>query len=600
MTVKQGHPRIWLDAERLNWLRGNPTRLEWTRLLTNCQDGFKRFAAGLPLTKPDSGLPCHYDSPLNYALVYAVTGSQQHAEMAKRLVEIYLSLGVYDAMTRVGATSAHGFGARVVIPEVAVTYDWLWPALNGIEKTRWAGFAMDCADWCWLETNPTKGVPPLKYPDTWSQSNPGDNFYLGFLMSFLAALALSGEHPKAPVHLALGLEKLAGLRAYLENYARGGFSLEGTAYGNWIRHGYLIAAMQTATDNPWAGFDQTFLADVARSRWQITAPSRKHLAPLGGQPSDRSAPIIEDHAGAPLVALSHGDGPTKALAKSWLDGVTYTRKRQNSWMAALWYDNRVKAASVAGLPTAYRAEGAGYVSYRTNWDGNPAWVIFQCGPVRESHQSYAAGEVALQANGEWLTGPARLWATGSELLPSEYNNVILVGGKGQPGQVGSQALPKDSMQILSFNNREVSAEAGRAYDYYRSGKVWEVLNGWRRTVNFDGQRLTVKDEVTKVDPAEEVVAQFHCQKQPLIAAIAGAFTLQGAKGQLAGMAQAKDEKGSLLPIKLAVRPINKGPKATLSSYSLDLRVPGGTKVVTISTTMEIRALSLTAGECEEG
>src|SRR6188472_4300993 len=98
MQIKTTHPKIWLSPEKLAFLRANQGRLEWKRLLTNCEDGLHRDEVGVPPT---------YDSALNYALVYRVTGSTRHADFAIKLVELYLSMGVQDAMTKVGATGAH-------------------------------------------------------------------------------------------------------------------------------------------------------------------------------------------------------------------------------------------------------------------------------------------------------------------------------------------------------------------------------------------------------------------------------------------------------------------------------------------------------------
>lgn len=598
MVVKPGHPRLWLTGQRIAELRAAPKRLEWTRLLTNCEDGLHKAAAGIPLTK--NGLPAHYDSPLNYALVYRVTGLWAYAEHAIKLIEIYMALGTYDAMTKIGTTSPHGFGARIVLPETAVTYDWLFDYLPATTKKRWADQLMAWADWCWLETNPAKGVPPLKNPDTWGQNNPGDNFYVGFLTgTLMAALAVYGEHPRAPAHLDLGMQKLGALVDYLAKYGEGGVSLEGTNYGSWMRHAMLFAALKTATDY---GADMShFFGDVARSRWHLTAPDRKHLAPLGGQPVGADAPITEDHTIAPLVALSHADTGTQMIAKSFLDSVTFTRKKANSWAPALWYRNEVKAISPAQQPLVYHAPGSGYVSMRSSWATDATWVVFNCGPVKESHQSYAAGEFMLWARGQWLTGPARLWGLGGEMLPSEFANVILVGKdekgrwRGQPGQVQQQALPKDDMRILSeepaFYGGIVKGEAGRAYDYYRLAQVWPVLESWVREVYYTAsdQKITLIDTIRKVNPADEILWQLHCKAAPWIEG--REYGILGTGVTLRGRCslQQIDFKGPLTqaaPV-LSVGQVMKGKAGALSSHRLEVLAPGGAKEVVLTNTLEI-------------
>lgn len=589
MTIKPNHPRIWLDDARLQWLKTNSGRLEWKRLITNCEDGLHKAAAGIPLTK--NGLPAHYDSPLNYALVYRVTGLWAYAEHAIKLIEIYMALGTYDAMTKIGTTSPHGFGARIVLPETAVTYDWLFDYLPATTKKRWADQLMAWADWCWLETNPAKGVPPLKNPDTWGQNNPGDNFYVGFLMTLIAALAVYGEHPRAQAHIDLGLKKLDALSAYLQKYGYGGVSLEGTNYGSWLRHAMLYAALDTATDSN-SQMLHVLMVNAANSRWQLTAPDRKHLCPLGGQPGEKDAPITEDHTFAPLVALSHEDPGTKAIAKSWLDSVTFTRKKGNSWAPALWHRNEVKAALLSSQPLVYHAPGSGYVSMRSSWGTDATWVVFQCGPVKESHQSYAAGEFYIWARGQWLTGPARLWGLGGEMLPSEFNNVILVGRdeqgrwRGQPGQVGSQALPKDSMKIIqppTINELAwpVVGDATRAYDYYKNAKVWPVLERWERGLSFrPPNKLVVSDIIRKVNPADEILWQLHCKDKPWI---------EGREYGILGTGVTLRGRCSLsvgAPV-LSVGEVMKGKGGALSSHVLQVLIPGGAKEVVVTNTLEI-------------
>jgi len=584
MTIKPGHPKIWLDPARLQWLRANPKRLEWTRLLTNCEDDLHRDASGLPLT---------YTSALNHALVYQVTGNTKTVPMAVKLIEQYIAMGVQDAMTKVGATGPHGFGARIVIPECAVAYDWLYPTLPAATKRRWADFIMGCCDYSWLETNPTKGIPPRTTPSTEGQTQAGNNFYAGFLMSLIAAIVLNGEHPRAQVHLDLGMKKLHALEEYLWEYGSGGVSLEGTNYGTWIRHAWLHAALLTATDKPSAML-AGLMGDAAGSRWQLTIPDRKHKAPYGGQPQGPDAPITEDDTAASLVALSSGDPTTRAIAKSWLDSITYTRKKQNSWMPALWYRNDMVALDVHKLPLSAHAPGSGFVSMRSSWERDANYVYFVCGPVRESHQEYAAGTFGIWA-GEWLTGPARLWGLGGEMLPSEYHNVILVKrGEtilGQPGQVQQQALPKDSMRITSFTGNQVEGDASRAYDYYKNAKVWPVLDSWTRRVVFAGNRVTVVDRIVKLNPADEIIWQLQCKSQPIISFDGSNYAIFGQQSRLNGHCIV-DVAGS----KTIAVPVMKGKAGALSSWTLQQKIPGGSQVVTITNEMEIVRSPPASGE----
>lgn len=562
--VKPLRPRVWLDAPRLQWLKENPTRPDWKRLLANCEAGW---------------LADTYNNALNYALVYKVTGSTRHAEKAAQLVELSMKKGM------AAITPDHGFNARFLLPECAVSFDWLYDYLPAPTRQRWAEQIMAWADWCWLETNPTKGMPPRTSPDLWGQTNPGDNFYVGFLMSLIAALGVYGDHPKAAAHIDLGAKKLQELNTYLAKYGLGGYSLEGTQYGSWLRHGHLQAALLTACGQP--AFPGWFLTDVVNCRPQVMSGDNIHMAPLGTQASAADAPVTEDHAGIALVGMSHGDEATKPKARQWVDGITYSRKRWNSWMAALWYDDRVKPALLVP-PFVYHAPGSGYVSIR-----GPAgpWVIFQCGPIKVSHQDYSAGAFYIWHKGEWLTGPSRVWGVGGGLLGSEFNNVPLIERagtlRGQPGQTTSGILPKDALSILpgspvtTAGVTKVTGEASAGYTYVQNDKPVPVLKRWERNLVVQGNQVTVEDWFVKLNTMDKVLFQLQCKRAPQIQGTR--YTVIGEAGRLL---QGVCESPSGTPV-LSVVPVMRGPGSTLSSYTLRITVPGGQIETRLTNRLEV-------------
>jgi hypothetical protein len=178
------------------------------------------------------------------------------------------------------------------------------------------------------------------------------------------------------------------------------------------------------------------------------------------------------------------------------------------------------------------------------------------------------------------------------MLPSEYHNVILVKrGEtilGQPGQVQQQALPKDSMRITSFTGNQVEGDAGRAYDYYKNSRVWPVLDSWTRRVVFAGNRVTVVDNIVKLNPADEIIWQLQCKNQPTLWIPKLQPTTEpltyNVRGQNAAL------RGSVIISgnhSLVTVPVMKGKAGALSSWTLQQRIVGGSQTVTITNEMEI-------------
>ena len=560
MKIRNDRPRVWLTPARLEWQRQSQQRDQWQALLKACESDWKTTSAN-PLT--------------NFALVGVVTRSQRHIDKAKQLVEKYISMDT-DALLRVGATSPHGFGARIVLPAVASAYDWLYPWLTADERTRWADQLMAWADWVWLETNPTRS--------DWAQNSPGDNFYIGYLQSLTAALAVFNDHPRAQTHIDLGLVKLAPLTAFLTKY--GGASLEGTNYGTFIRHAFLFSALSTATDlNPFVSPALSpWFRDLALSRWHLTAPDLAHLAPFGDQAADVTAPITGNHRAAMLVLSTHADPDTAALARGWLDTTRYSAAREFAYQEALWYTPGVKKLDV-GLN--YWSRGSGTVSMRSGWKADSLWVPFECGPGKEAHQDRGANNFALQYKGEWLTAPARIWGHGGGMGQSRYLNVILVGGKEQTGQVSGSHLPADGPLVISFSEgvpsgAMVLGEAARAYDYWKSPKVVPVLNKYERRFLFTPalKRMNVIDTIEKVNPAESIIWQLQVKNMPVLAA--KKFTARGEKAALVGTV--------LSPANVTLRadPVNKAKDGSLSSWTVQVVVSDPSPKVTISVLLEVK------------
>ena len=574
MTIKTTRPRIFLTEERLAYLCTPEAqdRPAWQKLRTWCSQGW-------PLGEAVKGRDQHHAN--NYGLIYAVTGEERYGRKAIAMCETYMAMPGFDALTKVGTSSAHGFGARIVLPEMACTYDWCHPLLTPAERTRWQAQMVKWADWCWLETNPTK-------PTQWGQHHPGDNFHHGFLMTGLVGLALGSDHSRGMFHADFAWNKWKDMWfPYLERFGSG-TSLEGTAYGTHKLLSFFTAAYRSASDS--LGPDWV-LPEAAEGRIHLTAPDFKHLAPLGGQPSAASAPITDYHRTLMLVALTHSGKTVAGLSRDWLDRAPPPRWRWTAWEEALWYDPRVEPVKIETRPTTHHFEGAGLVSARTSWEEDATWLLYECGPTLETHQDLGAGQLHLYTAGDWLTTNARLWGYGGGMHPTEYTNSVMVGPHGQPGVDTNRILPKDlAGKIISVEDTggtlEIDSEFHRAYDYRSGSKALPRLTEARRRLLWIKPGwLLIRDKFTKVNAADELTLLIQCKQPPILSQGLGAWV--GFAVQRADEVTMDGQVLTPAGTRLRTVEILKGPKGVHSSWRLEIVIPGGSLNVEVAWLLEI-------------
>ncbi len=526
MIIRQDRPRIFLTPERLSWLKSNQSRPQWQNLLKALT---AQHLAADP-TKPFRDL-----RSLNWALHYQVTGDAASAVKAIMGADQIVNLGEAALWMPSSKTLE---GTRFVIPQVACVYDWCYDLLTSEQRQRWGNQLVAWAWAVWPETNPDRvgknGV-----------DNPGDNFYAGFLMASFAgyALANTSQHITAMDIIALNRAKWDRLRAYLEKYS-GGYSLEGTNYGNWTRHFYYLAATATATDtNDF--LDPTFKwpEQVALTKIHLTAPTRDRLVPFGEQSLDFNAPVTDYQRAAPMILSSHGNPSAVDAARDWLGWIDRQANTmiQTRWEEALWGQTRL--INLVPRPLTHYVPEAGYVSVRTSWDEDANWLCFLCGPDRENHQDRGCGQFAIWSGGDWLTCPARNWGGNGLLTPSEYTNVLLVEDPatgtryGQPAQPYPDRLPKDKAHVVTAYDSGayfvVGGEAPEAYSYWKYPRPVPVLNKWVRTVEFlEPDEFLISDAAAPTNPAHRILWQMMCEKEPEV--VGDSFTVWGPRKNLKG------------------------------------------------------------------
>jgi hypothetical protein len=553
-TVRSEHPRIWLTPSLLTRLRsqaaaGSP---RWLALKQLC-DGW------LSYPKP------YGDWELNYSLAYLISGDVRYADRAIALAQAKIDMG----MAALNQAGTHGYDVRYVLPDVAITYDWCYDRLTPAQRAAFRVQLEAWSDWVWPETNPSRATG-------WSVHNPGDNFYHGFMMTWVVGLALYGDSPKAQGYIDVARTHwLTEARPYLEKYGAGGYFLEGTSYGTetLFRIFWYLQAHATAT-----GED---LFDTPRFRWPreailnqlyVTCPTLERMYPGGDQTRDAGAPLSDYGRSSALVSLWALDPTTAGYAKWWLDHITPNGNdfRWFAWEECLWYRDELPAVDyTAALPTGYLAAGSGWMSSRGSWAKDATYVVMMCGPTREAHQDAAQNEFMLY-RGEWLVASARLKGLGGIQQEAAENNTITIGGQGQPG--ADSRLPKEKPRVLQFADTGRYAyfvgEAADAYSTWKWPNVVPVLREFRRELLFLKPNVVVVfDRVNAVDGTQVKRWHLNTLNEPTVAndsfrAVAGSWALFGKR---------------LLPPGSAVEkvPLFFGRNGAQSSWRIDVVAPPG-------------------------
>jgi hypothetical protein len=310
VTVRTDRPRIWLTPALLATVKGRAARgtQRWRDLQALCDRPGATWDVGL----------------INYALCYQVTGDLAYAQKALTLMQESMQSGLGQI------TRDSYYDCRTFFPTSAVCLDWCHDAMTAAERAALIKDIETCAAAVWPETNPSR-------TGQWAVDDPANNYYHGFMTSWMAGLALSGESSQAASILALSQTKWdTKVLPCLAGQAAGGYFVEGTSYGvdSTRLMAFYLLANSTATDTDLYG-QTPWVKDAVTALIHLTVPAMDALVPLGDQTKSASG-ALRDPARTPmLIAASRGD----VLAKAWLDNAVPNRmtERPNAWEEALFY-----------------------------------------------------------------------------------------------------------------------------------------------------------------------------------------------------------------------------------------------------------------------
>jgi len=306
MPVRTDRPRIFITPAILADLKAKavPSNDRWQTLVD---------LVNRPGADWDVGLQ-------NYCVAYAVTGNKLYSDKAWSL----MSQSMADGIKQV--TGDSGYPCRTYFPSASMVFDLCYPALTPQNRTDLRVDIETCARWVWPETNPLR-------VGQWAVDNPLNNYWWGFMYTWMAGLALYGDSTQAQsmIDLALTKWKTMAMPA-LSGVGAGGLLPEGTNYSVASASFMLqqLLAHQTATGEDIIA-TTPFVMDSVTAMLHLTTPSLTEMAPLGDL---GAGPISDTHRRA-LLPLAGRD----QRARFWLDQVVPNRcqQRSNSWCEFLWY-----------------------------------------------------------------------------------------------------------------------------------------------------------------------------------------------------------------------------------------------------------------------
>ena len=441
MTIRSDRPRLWLTPATLATLKARaavPTS-RW-QTLKQWADKAADWNIGI----------------VNYCLAYQVTGDAGYVAKAWSLMQQSMAAGLGQV------TGDSGYQCRNYFVAASILLDWGYSALTPAQRTQLATDIAACADWVWPETNPSR-------KGAWAIDAPGNNYYHGFMLTWLAGLALFGDSPKAQGYIDNALAKWnTVVLPYLTGTAVGGCFLEGSNYGIGSLRSllYYLLAHSTATDqNLMSGTPWTM--DAIGQLISQTTPTLDQVYPSGDQALNSGRQVTDYDRTCALIESLVG---TTGRIRGWLDSLNPNVCQQplNAFAEFLWYPEETPASPLASRLTASYAPGAGIATSRRDWKPDSPYFTFQAGPTLEDHQDRAQGEF-LFFQGSWLAAQAKLFTQSGICQDTQDHNCLTVDSRNQVfGQTGCRVTVQEDTAVYGYYQADLAAAyIGQLNQYQR-------------------------------------------------------------------------------------------------------------------------------------
>jgi len=568
-SITTAHPRLWITPNRLSRMKIDATNntARWTNLLNAANSALNTTGD----TDPDDIVPL--------ALVYQVKGTAKYATAA-------INIMLANAVPSNDLTGDDEYAYRYVLPDMAAGLDWCYAAMSTAQRQQVATWLMDRADFVWPDTNPSR-------LGAWAVADPADNYFPGFLTTWVAAIAAYGDDTKTGTvsgsnrplyHVNLGLQKYNDeVLPWAASWGNGGMYAESTNYdlASTFHLAIILDGHKTATGQDLINAStpgSTFLHDSLYYDIYSTVPGLDQYYPLGDQSRQSMPDLVDYNRMRAYAAVADINDTTLAqYTKYWLDHIN-PNIGQWSFTSAwefLYYNPAATSANyTTALPTSHFVPGPGILFRRSDWTTSATFFGIWAGPDEEGHQD---GDVNgfLIYKGDWLAANANIYSqSGIEQATYDYNDITF-GSQPliQDWQTPDSTWPLPAGQtVVQDNTSEFTYFAGQgaqAYTLDRAHDGWvtkasqQVCKDYmRKLVYVAPNTFLVYDRVTLANAA--LSKNWHLHSPKPITVNGRNYKFDNGKYRLFGQ--------SLLPANgTTLSTVNEmlGSGGTLSSYRLD-------------------------------
>jgi len=451
LLLSDTHPRLHLNAARLEALRANKDKEPWASMLARVRGmadaGTKQIANRQLEGRGGAGSKLS-----SVALTYLVSGEQVYLDTARDIMLATCEYEGYDGGGSFGGCWLYALG---------LAYDWLYHDLDNqtLERTR-----------AYIVRRGRERYEKLALYQTIDGSWYACNHIPNYLYDLAAGgMAIYGDEPNMAPWLRFVMEKT---RQMIQALGPDGASQEGIGYGGFYTE-YFVKALDIINDllgmdffaqSPWLSNTWAFhlYSSLPRGDW-----SAVHSTMTFGD----SARFQWHGPDSYLLRLGsyHGNGHAQWLGQQFFE--SGLSGPEGWYLNPVWYNPEVEATPPTDLPTLRHFEDHDVVMMRSGWDGRESVLGFRSGPFSGhhimrhyngdtggGHMHPDAGSLLLFAHGDWLITDG-----GYSRKQTAYRNTILVNGIGQTGE-GSEWFEGVELRRKPRAPRIVRVERGDGYD----------------------------------------------------------------------------------------------------------------------------------------
>lgn len=545
-TVSTAHPRIFLTPNKLTALRSYQSQntAEWQRFLARVND---RMNINFETWNSSSGPTGNqwWSSSRDLALAYQITGNTDYADRAIAWLMPTMD-STNDSLLPQGDNNGYNYR---YLDLAAESYDWLYSRMTIQQRQTAATYLMDQSDKIWSETNANRSA------NSWGLTAGGNNYFLGFMYTWMAALAVNGDGTdtgsnvrdgsnRAAYHVQLGLRKYRTIvQPYIDSFGQGGVFPESTSYDSITALCENLLAFNTATGNDLINEQgETFFHDSLLWRIYSASPDYHYHYQNGSQSRIYSGPIGDDDIERAFIPSSVGsDAAVDGYGRKWVDDVisnavlpSYVLWNDTQGTDFLFYPQDTAAVDYKqSLPLSQFFSGPQIFIHRSDWTNNATYWGFTSGDIYESHQNMDMNGFSIYKGDFWLTASATAWSRTGLLQDSSSQNTLTIDGLGQTWQTPHAGnLGHAATTEKHETGDKYSYVVGQAAPAYVQGNGTNLLTDYtRKLVNLSDNLFIIYDRVNSVDANAN--KQWHLQTGTSLPTVSGntySFTNGTAKG----------------------------------------------------------------------